>query len=245
MKYKLSILFLLLTSCTQTYTNLDAKKSFNSKGFAYIYNDNDFINKVIKKKLDNNLLQIAHNKLKPGTLVKIINVKTNDSVVLKNNKKFYYPEFYKIILTEPVANKLNLKRDLPLVEIIEIKKNKSFIAKKTKIYKEEEKTHSNAPVETVTINNISAKKKVTNKDIENKLYIIIAEFYSKSSASLLKKRITQELTNFDGKKLYIKTKKSNEITLLSGPYSSINLLKNDYIQLKNFGFEELDITTNE
>ena len=84
-----------------------------------------------------------------------------------------------------------------------------------------------------------------NKVIKVEFYIIIAEFYSKDSANLLKKRITQELKNFDTKKLYINSRKSNKITLLSGPYSSINLMKNDYIQLKKFGFEELDITINE
>ena len=61
----------------------------------------------------------------------------------------------------------------------------------------------------------------------------------------LKKRINDELINFDIKKLQIKAKNSKKITLLSGPYTSINLMKNDYIQLKNFGFEELDISINE
>jgi len=245
MKYKLIILLLFLTSCAQNYTKLELNKPFSSKGFAYIYNDKDFINKVIKRKLDNSSFQIAHNKLKPGSLIKIINIKTNDSIILKNSKRFEYPEFYKILITKPVADKLNLPIDLPLVEVIEVKKNKSFVAKKTKIFKEEEKTHNNAPVESVTINNISKNKKSKNKIVKDKFYIIIAEFYSKNSASLLKKRITQELTNFDSKKLYINSKKSNKITLLSGPYSSINLMKNDYIQLKNFGFEELDISINE
>jgi rare lipoprotein A (peptidoglycan hydrolase) len=245
MKYKLIILLLFLTSCAQNYSRLDLNKSFNSKGFAYIYNEKDFIDKVIKRKLDSNSLQIAHNKLRPGSLIKIINIKTNDSIILKNSKRFQYPEFYKIVITKPVADEINLKTDLPLVEVIEVKKNKSFVAKKTKIFKEEEKIHSNAPVETVIINNISKKQKVKNKAIKDKFYIIIAEFYSKNSASLLKKRITQELKNFDSKKLYINSKKSNKITLLSGPYSSINLMKNDYIQLKNFGFEELNISINE
>jgi len=245
MKYKLIILFLFLTSCAQNYSKSELNNAFNSKGFAYIYNEEDFINKVIKKKLDNNSLQIAHNKLRPGSLIKIINIKTNDSIILKNNKRFQYPEFYKILITKPVAETLNLQTDLPLVEVIEVKKNKSFVAKKTKIFKEEEKTHSNAPVETVIINNISKNKKSKNKIIKDKFYIIIAEFYSKNSASLLKKRITQELLNFDSKKLYINPKKSNKITLMSGPYNSINLMKNDYIQLKNFGFEELDISINE
>ncbi len=245
MKYKLIILFLFLTSCAQNYSKSELHKPFNSKGFAYIYNDEDFMSQVIKKKLDNNLLQIAHNKLSPGSLIKIINTKTNDSIILKNNKRFEYPEFYKIIITKPVAEKINLQLDLPLVEIIEVKKNKSFVAKKTKIFKEEEKIHSNAPIESVTINNISRNIKKKNKPIKDKFYIIIAEFYSKNSAALLKQRISQELLNFDNKKLYIKTKKSNKISLISGPYNSINLMKNDYIQLKKFGFEELDISINE
>ena len=100
-------------------------------------------------------------------------------------------------------------------------------------------------MESVTINNISKKQKVKNKATKDKFYIIIAEFYSKNSASVLKKRITQELKNFDSKKLYINLRESNKITLLSGPYNSINLMKNDYTKLKNFGFEELDISINE
>ncbi len=245
MKYKLIILFLFLTSCAQNYSKSELNKPFNSKGFAYIYNEEDFINKIIKKELDNESLQIAHNKLRPGSLIKIINLKTNESIILKNSKRFEYPEFYKILITKPVADKLDLEINLPLVEVIEVKKNQSFVAKKTKIFQEEEKLHNNAPVETVTINNISKNKKRKNKAIKDKLYIIIGEFYSKNSASLLKKRITQELINFDSKKLYINSRKSNKITLLAGPYNSINLMKNDYIQLKNFGFEELDISINE
>ena len=245
MKFKLIILILFLTSCAQNYSRVDLNESFSSKGFAYIYNEKDFIDKVIRGKLDNNSLQIAHNKLRSGSLIKITNVKTNDTIILKNSKRFQYPEFYKIVITKPVADEINLKADLPLVEVIEVKKNKSFVAKKTKIFKEEEKIHSNAPVESVTINNISKKQKVKNKATKDKFYIIIAEFYSKNSASVLKKRITRELKNFDSKKLYINSRKSNKITLLSGPYNSINLMKNDYIQLKNFGFEELDISINE
>ena len=245
MKFKLIISFIFLVSCAQNYTKSELNKPFNSKGFAYIYSDEDFINKEIKKRLDNNALQIAHNRLRPGSLIKIINVKTNDSIVLKNKKKIDYPDFYKILITEQVAEKINLQKKLPIVEVIEIKKNKSFIAKKTKIYKEEERIHNNAPVEVVKIDNISKVVKKENKASKDKFYIIIAEFYSKNSAFLLKKRITKELTNFDEKKLYIKSKKSNKITLLSGPYNSINLMKNDYIQLKKFGFEELDISINE
>ena len=245
MYYRTIILFIVLTSCAQNYTNSELKKPFISKGFAYIYNEEDFSNQIIKKKLDNSSFQIAHNKLRAGSYIKITNIKTNDSIILKNNKKAEYPDFYKILITKPVADKINLEKDSPVVEVIEVKKNKSFVAKKTKIFKEEERIHNNAPVETVTIDNLSTNNNNKKTIIKDNFYIIIAEFYSKNSAYILKKRITQELTNFKSKKLYVKSGKSNKTTLLSGPYNSINLMKNDYIQLKNFGFEELDITINE
>ena len=245
MKYKIILLFILITSCSQNFSSIDSKKPFNSKGFAYIYNEKDFENRIILKKMDNNSIQIAHNKLRPGSLIKLVNLKTNDSIILKNNKRFKYPDFYKILITEPVAKKLNLNIDLPIVEIIEVKKNKSFIAQKTKIFQEEKKIHSNAPIEIVKIDNISKSKKSINYVNKDKFFIVIAEFYSNNSATLLKQRITEELINFDSKKLNIKIKNKNKIILFSGPYTTINLMKNDYIQLKSFGFEELDISINE
>ena len=51
-----------------------------------------------------------------------------------------------------------------------------------------------------------------------------------------------ELTS---KKVKIKKISSKETQVISGPYTSVNLLKNDYIKLKNYGFEELDILINE
>ena len=38
---------------------------------------------------------------------------------------------------------------------------------------------------------------------------------------------------------------NKQIDLISGPYNTINLMKNDYILLKKFGFEELNITLND
>ena len=159
MKYRILVLIFLLTSCTTYSTKLENRKPFNSKGFAYIFNEKDYENKIIKSKLDNTKLQIAHNSLYANTLIKIINPKTNQSLIIKNFKKTYYPDFYKILITNEVAKKLNLDPKIPFVEVLEIRKNKSFIAKKAKIYNEEKKISSNAPIETVQISNISKIKK--------------------------------------------------------------------------------------
>ena len=73
----------------------------------------------------------------------------------------------------------------------------------------------------------------------------MASFYTNEAANLLKSRIIQETPNFNITSLSIKKKSSKEFEVLSGPYKSINSLKNDYIELKKFGFEELDIYINE
>ena len=242
MKFKYFILLFFLCNCTQNIKISSDKKSYYSKGFAYIYNDKDFTNKIISKKLNNEFLLISNNKLRSGVLIKIINTKTQDAIILKNKSNIKYPEFYKILITEAVAQKLKLDNEMPLVELLEVKKNKSFVAGEAKSLMKK-KIHSNAPVEKVKIDNIS---KIEIKEVKkSQIYINIAEFYSVESANFLKKRIINEIKNFDSKKLIIKIKKVNKISLLSGPYNSINLVKNDYTLLKNYGFEELDISLNE
>ena len=245
MKYRILVLIFLLTSCTTYSTKLENRKPFNSKGFAYIFNEKDYENKIIKSKLDNTKLQIAHNSLYANTLIKIINPKTNQSLIIKNFKKTYYPDFYKILITNEVAKKLNLDPKIPFVEVLEIRKNKSFIAKKAKIYNEEKKISSNAPIETVQISNISKIKKKNKNIHKDDFYILIASFYSKDVADFLKQRITKEIPEFNSTRLKISKKYIKEINLISGPYNTINLMKNDYILLKKFGFEELNIITNE
>ena len=88
MKYNLLIIFIIFTACATNYSSQNTKKPFSSKGFALIYKDEDFINKTVKRKLDNNFLQIAHNRLRPGTLIKIINLKQMIQLFLRTTKNF-------------------------------------------------------------------------------------------------------------------------------------------------------------
>ena len=246
MKFNLTfIIILFFTSCSPQLSNINSKKSYTAKGFAYIYSDFDVEKKIIKSKINNEIMQISHQNLRIGTLIKISNPRNKKSLVLKNTRKIKYPDFYKILITKPVAEELNLSKKLPIVEITEIKKNKSFIAEKAKIFNEEKKIPSKAPVATVQISNISKNKTKKSKEKIDQIFIHIGTFYSLKTAQFLKQRITNDVIDFDIKKIKIKKINNKETQVISGPYISVNLLKNDYIKLKNFGFEELDIFINE
>ncbi len=232
-------------SCTSQFSTLNTKKPYVAKGFAYIYNEYDFEQKIIKGKLNDDKMEISHQNLRTGSLIKIINPVNKKSLVLTNSKRIKYPDFYKILITKSVAKKLDLDKELPILEIIEIKKNKSFIAEKAKIYSEEKKISSNAPVASVQISNISKNKKKLSKKTPKKIYIHVATFYSTETAKFLKKRIINEVIDLDAKKLKIQKINNKETQVILGPYTSVNSVKNDYIMIKTFGFEELDIYINE
>ena len=231
--------------CSSNFTQTKNKKPYNAQGFALIYDESEFKKKIISKRLDNNNIEVSHKDLKINALIKITNPKTKDSITVNNLKKTNYPDFYKILISEEVAKKLNLDKNLPLVEILELRKNKSFVAKKAKIFNEEKKISNNAPVDSVQISNISDTNSKKKGIIKERMYILIAAFYSKDTAEFLKERITKEIPNYDTNKLMLKKSKNNEINVISGPYNTINLMKNDYIQLKNFGFEDLNIILND
>ena len=76
-----------LTSCTTTSQTIKERSYFSSKGFAYIYDENDYKKKIISKRFSAQEAQISHDILKRGTLLKITNPENKKHVVLKVNKK--------------------------------------------------------------------------------------------------------------------------------------------------------------
>ena len=241
MKFKYLFVIIFLSSCTvnsvsQKYSN----QNYNSKGFVLVYNEQDYLSKNISKKFDNSKLTIGHNTLRTGTMVKITNPDNKKTLNIKILKRVKYPDFYKLLITKTVAEKLDLDINFPYLDILVLKKNKSFVAKKAVTFSEEQKIHNNAPVEKVEISNIS-KSNTVKKKIKREYSILIASFYSKKTATLLKKRLIIFLENINKGKIVINSNKKNNYDLLLGPYNSINSLKNDYIKVKSLGFEELDI----
>ena len=237
MKYKLILLFFLLASCSNYSSNINKKFGYSASGFA-------FIDKNIPTSLKNNMYSASHNKLRNGTKIKITNPANKKSIEVKINKKVKYDNFYKISISDNIATQLDLSFEFPYIEINEIKKNKSYVAKKAITDNAEKKIANKAPIDQININNISKKKKRVKKKVSS-YSILVADFYSVNSAELLKERLTILLKNSNYNLIYINKKNDKKYELLMGPYNTINKLKNDYIVLNDSNFEDLDIKINE
>ena len=230
-----------MISCTTINNSKYEKPVLNSKGFAYIYSMADYEKKIINKKINSNELLIAHSKLNRGVLLKITNPKNGKNIVLKNSFKLNYPDFYKVLITKAISNQIGLDENFPYVEVEELKKNKSFIAKKAETHDEESQLQVKAPVEKVKISNIGkiSKKKGIIKN--PKFVIILGNFYSLESAKLLKERVKSESQSLKNKRISIIKKNKHNFEVFLGPYKTIKMIKNDYIALKQINFDEVDI----
>tara|TARA_Y100001970_G_scaffold278759_1_gene384941 strand:- start:431 stop:1165 length:735 start_codon:yes stop_codon:yes gene_type:complete len=244
MKYRFFFFLIILASCSSVSVNKYEKPVFNSKGFAYIYSIEDYEKKIIKKKINNYEPLIAHNQLNRGVLLKITNPKNGKNIILKNSFKLNYPDFYKILITKSISEQIGLDENFPFVEVEELKKNKSFIAKKAETHEEEKQLKVKAPIEKVKISNISKSiKKKFNK--EHNFVIVLGNFYSLESANLLKKRVKMESQSLRDRKITILKKNKHNFEVFLGPYKTIKAIKNDYIALKQINFDEIDIKVYE
>ena len=235
---------LLLFSCANyevnKSTSLDEKKYYSSKGFALIYEDKLYEQKVVNRKIKNDQLVLLHDTLKRNTIIEITNPITSISIEAKVINKAKYPAIFNIVISEEIAKLLKLNRDDPFVEINEVKKNKTFVAKKANTFDEEKNVAQKAPIDEVKIDDLTKEKNVeTNKNIQKNIFvIIISDFYYYDSANNLKNELLKSI-NIDN--FVIKKINDKKYRLSVGPFNSFNALKSTYISLNNLGFEELNI----
>ena len=119
MKYKFLIILFIITSCTSNSVQKANIELYRSSGFALIYDENDYVNKIISRRLNSNEMEIGHNKIKKNSIIRLTNPENNKSLQLKNTKKIDYPGFFNIVITKKIADKLSLDTNMPFVEIEE------------------------------------------------------------------------------------------------------------------------------
>ncbi len=249
MKFRILLIILsafIFNSCDQQIVNNSKKfnknfeKKYNNSGFALIYND-----KLKIKKLDDRSLDIFHNSLKKKSFVMITNPTNKKSLIAEvksNNVKF--SNFYNSIITSRIADELELDFNEPFIEIKLISKNSTYIAKKSKTFKEEQKVAEKAPVDGIQVsdlNKVSLKTTKTNISKNFSYSIKVADFYYKETAQIMMDRIKNE-TKLKNYKIIELSEKNFRVLL--GPFNDINSLKESFEKMKSLYFENLEIIKN-
>ena len=235
---------IFLNSCadykTDRTTKRKEKQYYSSMGFALIYSDHHYLNKVVNKKIKNADSVAMHNLLKINTPIKIINPDNSKFIETKIYKKADYPKIFNVVISRKIASFLELDFNNPYVEIIETKKNKTFIAKKSEIYEEEINVSEKVPVDAIKMNDLTKDDTETKKksDKKSNFILVISDFYYEESAISLKKDLVKKtkMNNISVKKI-----NNKKYRLLVGPFKNFNALKTTYISLNNLGFENLNI----
>ena len=241
----LNVVFLLL-SCDQYSKTKSPKldeifeKKYKNSGFSLIYDEQLRI-----KKIDQRSLMIYHKTLKKKSFVKITNPLNGKSLIAEvKSNKIKFSSFYNSVITERVANELELDLNEPYIDITLISKNSTFVAKKSKTFEEEKNVAQKAPIDGIKISNLNHSNKAIKKPKKRaqfSYYIKVADFYYKESAKNTMNKIKNEirLKNFK-----IIQRSETNFRLLLGPFNDIDALKDSFEKINSLYFENLEIIRN-
>ena len=181
-----------------------------------------------------------HNFLRKNTPIRITNPENSKSILTKIYKTAEYPQIFNIVISKKVAEILDLDENDPFVEIIEVKKNKTFVAKKSNTYDEEKNVADKAPVDEIKMDELSTTESKTNIKVskKNNFFLIIGDFYYQESAINLKDELSKKVKT---DKFLINKINKNSYRLALGPFKNFKALKSSYISLNNLGFDNLEV----
>ena len=235
------ILFLSNCSNNNSLKKIQTTDKFSNKGFTLVFEDRLYKDKIIDKKINNRSYSIFQKNLKKNSSIKITNMLNNKTVIAKVlSNKVNYPFFYNSVISQRIAEDLNLDINEPYISISLISNNSSFIAKKTKTWEEEKEVAEKAPVDGIVISDLNKVKvkKEKNKPQVFSYSIKIADFYYEKSAIEMIKRIKNETLI---KKYKILSLSKTNFRVILGPFNDINSLKNSYNKTSILDFENLEI----
>jgi hypothetical protein len=247
-KIFLFIFLLILNSCIEKTITLknktdNYKNIFSNKGFTLQYTKKLNDNKTISNKINDRELIIFQKNLKKNTNVKITNLINNKSILAKVGKNSKYPNFYNSVVSKRIYTELSISETEPYIEITELVSNSSFIAKRAKTFEQEKNVATKAPVDEITIKDLSKKTKDLPKTIVTKFsYIIkIADFYFENSANSMTQKI---ITDTDIKEVKIKRINNTQFRVFLGPFENLNSLKKGFNAINILQFDNIEIIKN-
>ena len=245
-KFFLIILFFIYSCTTNNIKSIQKEKivpleTFSNKGFTLLFTDDLKKKKIISKKIETRSLIIFQKNLKKNTTVKITNLLNNKSILAKVGTDSKYPKFYNSVISKRIFEKLEINEDEPYIEIATISQNSTFLAKKAKMYDEEKEVADKAPVDGISISDLSSSKKknINIKKTKKFSYIIkIADFYYENTAKVMQKRIMDELKLNNSKILKIS---NTNYRVYFGPYDNLKSLKKAFDDINPLNFENIEI----
>ena len=234
----------MLYSCAEYSVKNSKEKEkrqyYSSTGFALIYEENLYKKKIVNKKINSENIRVMHNSLKKNTPIKIINPANLKVIETKIYTKANYPKIFNVVISKKIASILELDLDNPLVEVMEVKKNKTFIAKKSNTFDEEKNVAVTVKINEIEMSDITKNKSETQKksDEKNNFILVISDFYFEDSAKILMNELIKKtkLSNISVNKINDK-----KYRLFVGPFKNFNALKTAYISLNKIGFESLNV----
>jgi hypothetical protein len=246
MKFRLFLLliFLIFAACQHNSIvgtiGKKSEKKYKNSGFALIYN-----NDLTLQKLDDRSLQIFHKTLKKKTLVKITNPNNKKYLIaeVKSDKEIY-SNFFNSVISNRIAETLELDVKEPFIEITLISRDSTFVAKKAKTFDEEKNVAEKAPIDTIKVSNLSNVEINKTKKKHDKKFsysIKVADFYYEETAQSVLNRIKKEtsLKNIN----LIKLSKTNYRVLI-GPFNDIKSLRESFEKMNTLYFENLEVLKN-
>ncbi len=239
-------IFFIFEGCNQ-YKITSSKKinntieyKYKNSGFTLIYNPNMNI-----KDLDDRSLHIYHKNIKKKSYVKLTNPLNNKSLIAQvKSNKVKFSNFYNSVISNRIAENLELDLNEPFIEIILISKENTFVAKKAKTFEEEKLVAEKAPIDGIMINDLNKNSENNKNKPFNKNFsysIKVADFYYKDTALLMVNRIKNETFLKDIK--ILKLSKTNYRVLI-GPFNDIKTLKESFEKMNSLNFENLEILKN-
>ena len=117
-------IFVFLFNCAGYEKNksaqIDKKIYFSSSGFALIYEDSLYKDKIVNKRINNEHVLLLHNTLKRNTPVQITNLKNSKSLELKVYKNANYPKIFNVLISKEIASILDLDINNLILFIINV-----------------------------------------------------------------------------------------------------------------------------
>ncbi len=203
-KKKFLFTFIFFLSCTTNFT------LYEKKGFAKISNNNRIISSFPK-----------------GTLLKITNVKTKENKIISTDEMSKNLSARIIVLPSNIFKELKLNKNLPLIHLQTLRKNKIFIAKKAKIFEEEKRVNKKVKLEKINVLDLN-KAKVA----KDKIYLEFGPFYYRSYANQIFKVLNLKIND---KKLISKDYKDKSYLLSIGPINNLKEFDRIYLKLGKIG----------